>query len=207
MVNIADETEAYIMDHPHIKHALKSGVINYSKLARVISKEKGIKNFEAILVAARRYHQKIAKEEEGISIMDVLQGSKLTIRSKIIVVILDHEAPYKKILELQEYVDEKDEVIHVVQGASAITMITTEEFLGKIEGSFKNYILKVSKDLVEIRLKSPIRLESVPGVIGYLYSLFGENGININETLSCWTDTIFVIKKQDLVKAMDILSF
>ena len=43
--------------------------------------------------------------------------------------------------------------------------------------------------------------------MGYLYSLFGENGINIIETMSTWTDTLFVIEEKDVGRVMGILRF
>ncbi|MFH1317344.1 MAG: hypothetical protein ABII01_07525 [Candidatus Woesearchaeota archaeon] len=207
MVNITKETENYIKNHPYVKQGIKKKIVNYSKLSRLISKEKDIKNFDAILIACRRYYEKLGKTESGLSIIDVLKGSKLSIRSNIIAVILEPDASFKSILDIQKEIDERNEIMHVIRGANAITLIATDDFLDKIEKIFRNKILKVSNNLVEIVLKSPSRLESIPGVMGYIYSLFGENEINIIETLSCWTDTIFVIKKEDLPKTMEILSF
>ncbi len=207
MVNITKITEEYIRNRPFVKQAVKNNVINYSKLARLIAKEKNIDNFDAILIACRRYYQKIKKSSFSVPIIELLKGSKLSIRNKIVVVIIEPDVPSKTILGLQKDVDDKNEVMHVIKGVNAITLITTEDFLLKIERVFKHSILKISKDLVEIILKSSSKLESVPGVMGHIYSLFGENDINLIETISCWTDTIFVIKKEDLAKAMDLLSF
>jgi hypothetical protein len=207
MVNITKETEDYIKSHPYIKQALKNNLINYSKLARLISREKEIKNFDAILIAGRRYYHKLKKTGSSIPIIEILRGSKLSIRNKIIVVILKPETSFNSLLSLQKEVDDKNEIIHIIRGANAITIITTEEFLANIEKRFKYDILKISPNLVEIILKSSVKLEDVPGVIGYLYSLFNENNVNILETMSCWTDTLFVIKEEDLPKTMEILKF
>ena len=56
-------------------------------------------------------------------------------------------------------------------------------------------------------MKSPKQIETTAGVISYLYSLLGENDINVYETLSCWTDTIFLIDEKDLSKVMALLRF
>lgn len=207
MANITKITEDYISSHPFIKQAIKNNLVNYSKLARLISKEKNIKNFDAILVACRRYYHKLKKSAYSPPIMDLLKGSKLSIRDKIVVVILEPDTSFREILQFQKEVEEKNEVMHAIRGANAITLITTEDFLSDIERKFKHNILKVSKDLVEIMMKSSARMESIPGVMGHIYSLFGENSINILETMSCWTDTIFTIRKEDLPKTMEILSF
>ena len=80
-------------------------------------------------------------------------------------------------------------------------------FLSEIKKLFRNKIIKENKNLIEITLKSPKEIETTAGVVPYVYSLFGEHGINIVETMSCWTDTLFVIEEKDIAKAMDILRF
>jgi len=50
-------------------------------------------------------------------------------------------------------------------------------------------------------------LEETVGVIAYLSNLLAENGINIIETMSTWTDTLFVISEKDIVKVMGLLRF
>lgn len=207
MQNITKITENYIRTHPAIKQSIKNNIINYSKLARLISKEKNIKNFDAILIACRRYYDKIKKSKFEVSIIDLLKKSRLSIRNKIAVVILEPHVRSKILLDLQKEIDEKNEIMRVVKGESGITLVITEDFLDKIEKKFKNNILKISNNLVEITIKSSERLENIPGVTAYIYSLFGENDINIQETLSCWTDTIIIINKGDLPKSMDLLNF
>jgi len=68
-------------------------------------------------------------------------------------------------------------------------------------------IIIENKNLVEITIKSPEDIETTPGAYAYLCSLFGENNINIVETLSCWTDTIFLIKEEDAGKVINLMKF
>ncbi len=209
-MNITKETEKYIQEHPSIKESLKKGLINYSKLSRSILKELKIpkKNFDAVLIACRRYADKLKLERKfEKNIMDILKKTKLEIKNKIIVVILEKDIYYDNLTDLEKEIKRKNGIFHAIEGANAITLITGEEFLDKIKDLFKNKILKINEDLAEITLKSPRDLENTPGVMGYLYSLFGEHDINILETMSCWTDTIFVIREKDIAKVMQILSF
>ena len=101
----------------------------------------------------------------------------------------------------------QNEIFRLVESATAITMITSEEFLQEIKKIFKNVIIKESKGLVEVTLKTSKEIENIPGVISLLYSWFAEHGINIIETMSCWTDTIFIIEEKDLAKVMEVLRF
>ena len=49
-------------------------------------------------------------------------------------------------------------------------------------------------------------IENVPGCVAFLTSLFAENGVNITECLSCWTDTLFVIHADDVSRAIGFLT-
>jgi aspartokinase len=43
--------------------------------------------------------------------------------------------------------------------------------------------------------------------MAFIFSLFAEFNINIIETMSSWTDTIFVIEEKDIGKVMEIMRF
>ena len=98
-------------------------------------------------------------------------------------------------------------MFHVIEGSNTITLITADEFLEQIKKLFKAKILRVTSNLAEINLKSSSELEKTPGVIAYLTTLLAENGINILETMSTWTDTLFVISENDIAKVMGVLKF
>ena len=75
------------------------------------------------------------------------------------------------------------------------------------EKNFKHKILHISKNLIEVTLKSSIDLENTPGVIAYLSSLLAENNINIIEIMSTYTDTIIVLEEKDMAKVIQLLRF
>lgn len=210
-MNITRLTEQYIQEHPSIKDCLRKGMINYSALTRQIAHEVNLelmKNFDAILIACRRYYRKLRKEkvfEEKI--IDILKKSKLEVKNKIIVAVIEKDIYFNHLLELQKIIKNKAEVFHVIEGSSAITLITAEEFRDDIKKLFKNKIIKTTENLAEVTLKSTEELEKTPGVIAYLTSLLSESGINILETMSTWTDTLFVIDEKDIAKVMSVLRF
>jgi len=210
-MNITKLTEKYISEHPIVKDCLKKGMINYSKLTRQIAADLNIdlkKNFDAILIASRRYFMKIKSQPTLESrILKVLKQSKVEIKNKIIAIILEKNVYLDNLLSLEKDIKKKAETFHLIEGANAITLITSEDFLEKIRELFKNKIIKENKGLAEIKIKSPKEIETTPGVIASLYSLFSEHGINIIETMSCWTDTLFVIKEEDVGKVMVLFRF
>ena len=211
MAIITKLTEEYIMQHPSIKGCLKNDLINYSSLSRLIASDLNInlkKNFDAILIACRRFKRKLRQEvifEKNI--LKVLRDSKIEIKNKIIAVVLEKDIFFGALLNLEKEIKNKREIFRIIEGVSAITIITTEDFADLIRRNFKNKIILENKNLAEITIKSPIELETTPGTYAYLCSLFGENNINIVETLSCYTDTIFLIDEKDTGKVMSLLRF
>jgi len=210
-MNITKLTEQYISNHPSIKDGMKKGIINYSKLSRQIAEDSDIdlkKNFDAILIACRRYYRKVSKETVlENKIIKILKGSKLEVKNKIVVVLVEKDIYYGHLIELQKEIKKKKELFHIIEGSNTITVITSNEFLNIVKRFFRNKIIKINENLAEITLKSSEDLEKTPGVIAYLSSLLAENGINIIETMSTWTDTLFVIDEKDIAKVMELLSF
>ena len=209
-MSITKLTEKYILNSPSVKNTLKKGLINYSSLARQILKDSnlGKKNFDAVLIACRRYYQKIKSEalnEEKV--LDILKRSKVEIKNKVIAIVLERDIYMPNLLNIENKIKKQNEIIRVIEGSSAVTVITSEEFLSDISMLFKNKIIRKNLNLVEVILKSPKEIETTAGVISYVYSLLRENNININETLSCWTDTLFLIEEKDLSKVMELLKF
>ena len=211
MVNITKFTEDYIAGHPFVKDCLKKGLINYSSLTRQICLDLNLnvkKNFDAVLIACRRYYGKIkttATSEKKI--LDILKNSKLEVKNKINAIVLEKDIVFSNLLDLEKEAKKSLETFHIIEGAVAITVITSNEFGKKVKKIFMNKLIKENTNLVEVILKSPKQIETTAGVISHIYSLLGENNINIYETLSCWTDTIFLVDEKDLSKVMEFLRF
>ena len=208
-MSITKLAENYISGHPSVKDCLKNGLINYSSLSRQIASELNIdlkKNFDAVLIACRRFKRKLKRGEiHENKILKVLKGSKIEIKNKITAVVLEKDIFFGNLLNLEKEIKKSREIFRVIEGVSAITIITAEEFLPLISRYFKNKIILENRNLAEITIKSPEEIETTPGTYAYLCSMFGENNINIVETLSCWTDTIFLVKEEDIGKAMGLL--
>jgi hypothetical protein len=207
-MSISKITEEYVNQNPSIRDSLQKGLVNYSKLSRLIIKEEKLKQngFDAILVALTRLEYKLKKKQSyQRKIKEVLKSTNLEIKTKMIVCIIEKDTFYQNIVNLHNNIKKNNSNIHIIEGTSAITLITDQKFEKNIKSFFKNKIIKLTSNLVQIILKSPSSLEQVPGVTGYLYSLFSDKEINIIETISCWTDTFFIIHKNDLEKTLTLL--
>jgi len=211
LVNVTKLTEDYISEHPYVKDCLKKGLINYSSLTRQICSDVDLnlkKNFDAVLIACRRYFRKIRSEATTEKkIIDILKNSKIEVKNKINSIILEKNIVFANLLELEKEAKRFLETFHIIEGTTSITIITTDDFSKKVKQVFRNKIIKEYLNLVEVILKSPREIVTTVGVISYIYSLLGENDINVVDTLSSWTDTIFLVEEKDLSRVMEFLRF
>ena len=211
MPTTTEITEKYLSEHPSILDCLKSGIINHSKLSRKIAIELNIEkkaSLEAILVACRRFEVKL-KDKKILEnkILDILEKSELEIKNKIGVAIIDKKSYMGRLIEIEKKIRKSTDVFYAIEGTKVFTIIISEKYLGDLQTYFDKNIIKFSKNLAMITIKSPKDMENTPGVIAYILSTFGGHEINIVEQMSCWTDTIIVISEDDIAHVMNFLRF
>ncbi len=204
-------TKEYIKEHPSIKNCLGMGLINYSALSRHIALELRIEkktSMEAILVAARRFQVELGKDRsQAEQIKNLLAQSEVELRNKIAVVIVEKSINLGPVGDFQKMVNQEHNLFYFLEGSDNYTLIVQDKYLALLESKLRGKIVKKHQNLALIMIKSAKEIETQLGVIAYLTSLFAENGVNIMEFLSCWTDTLFVIETKDVAKALMFLRF
>ena len=159
-------------------------------------------------MAARRLHKKLDGENVyEKKIIDLLTESEMNIKNKINVFVLSKGIDMNKIDEIQKNIRRESGVFSCLEGSDNYTLIIQEKYSGLIKNRFDANIIRHNKELVLINFKSPKEIEEITGVISYLADLFAENGVNIVELFSCWTDTIFIIEAKNINKSIDFLKF
>ncbi|MBI5871632.1 ACT domain-containing protein [archaeon] len=197
----------YIRKHPGIRECVGKGVINYSKLSRLIQGESKVHlSFDAVVAACKREGKKLGGLERS-RVTDVLSQSKVEVKNKRGCLIV------KKNGKGNGQGNARDG-LRGIEGCELIETVSSYILLYDGNASIKDKVAILGLDIaqehcnvVEIVIKCPEDIEQVPGVLGYLYSIFGEHGINVLEAVSCWTDTIIVIKEEDIGKIVDVLRF
>lgn len=197
----------YIDAHPSIKDCLVDGLVNLSALSRKIMDEKGLTQMEATLVAARRY-EKTAPRHNEKQLRQTLSKSKLEVSSRVAIVTIRNDWQiYGKLQGFLKRALAEGHVPKVLQGSKAITLITDENTARFVEDELeKSSLISLDRGLVEIAVTSPESIRYTPGVMAYLYGSLSGNGINVVETMSCFTDTIFVLEPKDMMRAFDVLN-
>ncbi len=205
---VAETTRKYIDRHPSIRDCISKDLINFSSLSRLIMKEMGVTHEEAVLAASRRYASKLSKTDFEGDIMSVFEESRLELKTRICIVVAKNEWIVLRNLEdvVKKILTDKS-TMQVMQSANAITVISEDKFLPMITKAIgEDHVVTVKQNLAEVTVKSPARIETTRGAFSYLVSMLSEQGINLLEAVSCHTDTIFIVNREDMMRAFDILS-
>jgi hypothetical protein len=101
---------------------------------------------------------------------------------------------------------ERGKVLQVSQGTSAIVLVCEETAARNYAKRYRPYVFSHKDNLAAIVLMSPKKIVDTPGVLEFILNRFKKKGINLVEIIGSYTDTTFIVGKQDLYKAMDLLS-
>jgi hypothetical protein len=194
MTTTAELVWLYVKQRPFLKESIIDGTVNYSALARRICLEAfgNTKKQNAVKMALVRMGRKIDTVQDSLEkrIVGVLKKSTITIKNKVAVVIAKREIDGIKPLS---YARSGDHITYII-GQSEFDKIP------------KKLLWKAEENLNLMVVESPEDLEDVPGVIAHILSSLASEGINVVEFISCYTDTILVVKQADTARAYQILS-
>jgi len=130
MPTTAQLTEEFIGTHPSIKDCLKKGLINYSALSRLISKELHIEkktSKEAVLIASRRYKDKIFINCLEGEILELFKNSRLEIKNKISVLIIEKNVYFEELIEIEKNIKKEKGIFFAIEGTKTITIIIQDQ--------------------------------------------------------------------------------
>jgi len=187
-ISISKQVLRHINRKPYILEALEQNIVNYSALARKISKELKIKNIEttkAALIRASKKHQKTKRrtQEKAISL---LREANFSLKNKIAAL---HHSTFVKI-----------NAIAYSKTPSGYMFFLDENIAKK--STFK----KIDYGYAIFIIKSPKEIESTPGAIAFLLSALASEGINVSHVMGCREDTFIVINEDDASLAFTVLS-
>lgn len=188
-MTIAQDVKNYLKNKPYILEALEKGIVNLSELSRHIQGELKTNNLTAIKAALRRFSVELQKRKHKREekVLRLLKKSTVTVYDGKSVAIT------KKPIETKEKIK--------VDLESKFVYLLERNNLSEISGT-----LKIHENCSMIAIRSPEELEATPGVVAFLASLLAEQNVNIVEFISCWTDTIIVVEREDRLKTYEILS-
>ncbi|MBN8548930.1 MAG: hypothetical protein J0M12_06420 [Deltaproteobacteria bacterium] len=201
--NITQETRTYIWNHPSVRDCLARGLINHSALARQICDELAIKSFDAVLAAAKRVTAPNPQPLEK-QIKRLINEAQVSVTNKIAVVVISPPQDFERVLLLQKNIRRARGRFNMIDGGEVVTIVLSEQHLGTVRASLKNFIRAVVTGLAQIHIIFDERIETTPGVVAHFYGLLAHHGVNVREEMSCWTDLILIVDERDVAKALEV---
>lgn len=209
---VADATRAYIDDHASLREGLRDDLINFTALARKIQGETGLKNEEAVTIACRRHQRALAQSDPGSDRVRTIVGrSRLEVHSRVAIVRLrDDLEIVDRLLAIGRQTlatPAKRRVFQMFLGTRAVTVLCEENLLEAILGEIPAALrLGEERGLGTLAFRSRPEVSDTPGVLSYMVDTLYRAGINCLETVSVYTDSIFVFRDADLLRAYQVLS-
>lgn len=210
MVNSIAKTVQNLIDEDlSLQDALQRDYANYSAIARMLmpkikeASECNI-NLESVITSVKR-----AKTNYTIlqgKITKVVAGSDLNIRTDMAKVSVEKT---KENLEKirKTLATFSGDFLQIIEGNSIITIIADLNSFGKIISIFSNRnIIDQNQELAIIIIRSPDEITNTPGCVQAFYNAISRRHINIEETMSCYTETIIVLTMGDVSKAFAALT-
>ena len=209
MTNIAEQLKVFLDNDFIIRKCLFRNILSLRALSRYIIKILSLeeKNLDAVMSAIRRY-KKDYREKSDIELRKIFSKVAVKTRSNIVDICLKKS---KKIIEqlnkINSIVDiERGEVIRIIQAEEGVRIILDEKNLEKFYNHFsKSDCISIEKNLTEINLHFTPEASQAKGIIALISSSFAAEDINIAEILSSAPELLIFIKKEELLKALNVI--
>ena len=191
------------------RRCLSRNIVSLRALARHLIEKLGLKdkNMDAVISAVRRY-KKTEKGDADKNLRKLFLKIAVKTRSDIVDLrVSKNKRSVESISKLNSIVDiEKGEIIRVIQAEQSITIIIDDKNMEKFYNIFnRNDVLSVDKKLVEINLQFTEQAQDIRGIVALVASSLNSEGVNLVEIMSCAPELLVIIKKEDLLKALNVI--
>jgi aspartokinase len=189
--------------------SLQRDYCNISALARLIKPQidqtlgKDI-SIESIITALKRSKYDYNVQEKPIG--SILAGSTITVNTDVAKVSAKKS---KKTIEkvAKAMIQSAGNFISMSESIMSITLVFDDLLLQDVKVMFAyDDILEIENGLAAIIVHSPEDIIKTPGCAIAFYNQLARRHINIEDTVSCYTDTIVLVKMEQVGKAFNALA-
>lgn len=207
--SVAEETRRYIESRPSIRDCIRYNIVNFTALARRIRAETGVGSQEAVEIACRRYRRHLQEEPAGEeTLRSVLRASHLQLRTHVAVVTVHAELEFieRLVVGAERLVSRQGALVQLFQGSGYVTVLCEDRVLAAIMNAVpRPSVVFFERRLSALSIQSPKEVLSTPRFLGFIADALGRAGINCIEMMSVHTETLFVIRPGDAVRAFETL--
>ena len=207
--NITKSVRAIVDNDLSFQDALQRGYCNLSAVARIIKPSIDAiagadVSMESIVTALKRTRREY--KLPYASVEPIVAGSKISLKTDVAKLsIVKNRKTIEKIAKplTQHY----DSFISVSESVNSVTLIFDQLILERMKNLFdEDDVLEVEGNLAAIIVQSPEEIIKTPGCALIFYNQLARRHVNIEDTVSCYTDTIMLVGMNDVAKAFNALT-
>jgi len=197
-----------VENDPPIQDALERGYGNFSAVARLLKPRveeilgKDV-TLEGLITAVKRTSTLYVPKSEN---QPIIAESVINLRTDVAKISLEKT---RRNLEKARLIsaDFPEAFFQVLEGASTLTLVTDQRVFDQVCSVFKEEdTLQEKQNLAAVIVQSPRGIVDTPGCIAAFYNPLSRGQINIEETVSCFTETVIVLRMEDAARAFSLLS-
>ena len=194
--SIIENVKMLIESDFSIQDALSRGYGNSSEIARILKPsidnmmKKNIK-LDSIITSVKR--TKFNYNVYSDSVTQIIANSTISVKTDVIKLSLKRSNVTLNLVSklISKY---QEDFLQVSESLSALTIIFDSNILSIVRKNFsKSDILEEELNLAAIMIHSPKQIIKTPGCTILFYNQLLRRRINIEDTTSCFTDTILVV--------------
>lgn len=192
-----------------VRDALARKYANLSALAKVLlpkveARTERRVGEQGVLSALKRVRETTSAGEVGVG--KVIAGSIVNVRTRVSRLSVEKTRRTLQAVStlLSAY---QEDFIQVSESLSAITLIFDQRLHGKVKKALSGAeVLEEGEDCAALTVHSPEEIVTTPGCISSFYDQLARKRVNIEDTVSCYTDTILVVSMKDASRAFEALT-
>jgi aspartokinase len=192
-----------------VQDAIARDYVNLSALARVlvprVAARTGKRARQASVVTALK-RLRGAYSPASRQVGKVIAGSIVNVRTHVSRLSVEKT---KKTLQIvgSLLATYQEDFIQVSESLSSITLIFDQRLHKTVKRAVSGVeILEEGEDCAAITVQSPEEIISTPGCISSFYGQLSRRHVNVEDTVSCYTDTILVVAVKDAGRAFEALT-
>jgi hypothetical protein len=192
-----------------LQDALQRDYANYSAIARMLKPKteeilgQRIK-LESLITSVKR--AKLNYKPLQGKIAKVVARSVINIRTDVAKVSVEKTRRNLEVIR-KTLADFPEELFQAIESMSAITLVFDQKLFDDVYLMFQQRdVLDRKQNLATIFIRSPNEIIGTYGCALAFYNTVSRNHINMEETMSCFTDTIIVLSMEDVSRAFAALT-
>jgi aspartokinase len=195
-----------------IQDAIARDYVNLSALARLLVPKvaartgRKVKDVKEVGISTALKRLKSSYSPGSIKVSKVIAKSVVNVRTHVS--RLSVEKTRRSLQTVSTLLsDYNEDFIQVSESLSSITLIFDQRLHGRVKRALAGAeLLQEGEEGAAITVHSPREIITTPGCISSFYNQLSRRRVNVEDTVSCYTDTIMVVDMKDASRAFEAMT-